>query len=67
MDATVSEQSAVVRFLTEEDELDADIYQRMGTVYGEHCFVQTIGDHIFVKGGQRYQISMKSPMEPRQP
>ncbi|GFX82571.1 hypothetical protein TNCV_2167191 [Trichonephila clavipes] len=52
--------------------MDVGIYQRMGSVYYEHCLVRTIGANIYVKGGKRYQITMKilaeaSAVNPRQP
>ena len=41
VDASRSEQRAVVRFLVAEDERNADIYRRMVTVYGDHCLNRT--------------------------
>ncbi|GFV53016.1 hypothetical protein TNCV_1460841 [Trichonephila clavipes] len=38
--------------------LNADIYQQMGAVYGEHCPVRTFCAKVFVNSSKRYQISM---------
>ena len=41
MDASRTEQLAVKLFLVAEGEHNADIYQRMVTVYGDHCLSRT--------------------------
>ncbi|GFU16816.1 hypothetical protein TNCV_923191 [Trichonephila clavipes] len=35
----------------------------MGSVYGDHCLVRTIGAKVFVKGSKRYQISKTIPVQ----
>ncbi|GFV39852.1 hypothetical protein TNCV_4144891 [Trichonephila clavipes] len=42
-----------------EGELNAGTYQRIGSVYGEHCLDRTIGAKGFVKDDKRYQISIQ--------